>query len=103
MTVSEPPPSQYITSKPAEELKTYTRVEIAKHSTKGDAWMIIGQKVYDVTNFNHPGGFHSMSFYIGGEGTRRFLQRHSIEQLKVLDDRYLIGKVAAEPTEKITS
>merc|ERR1712179_721180 len=38
--------------------KVYTKEEVAKHTTKGDCWVILNDKVLDVTNFlsQHPGG-----------------------------------------------
>ncbi|GIW62642.1 MAG: hypothetical protein KatS3mg090_0468 [Patescibacteria group bacterium] len=38
--------------------KVYTMAEVAQHSSKSDCWMIIHDKVYDVTSFieKHPGG-----------------------------------------------
>ncbi|KAG2203627.1 hypothetical protein INT47_011721 [Mucor saturninus] len=30
---------------------TYTQAEVDKHNTKGDTWMIIHEKVYDVSTF----------------------------------------------------
>lgn len=45
---------QYLCGK----LKEYSRAEIAKHNKKDDCWLIIDDKVYDVTKFiaDHPGG-----------------------------------------------
>lgn len=30
--------------------------EILQHNTKDSIWLLIHNKVYDVTNFKHPGG-----------------------------------------------
>ena len=30
--------------------------EIFEHNTKDSLWLLIDNKVYDVTNFKHPGG-----------------------------------------------
>ena len=30
--------------------------EVFEHSTKESCWLLINNKVYDVTNFKHPGG-----------------------------------------------
>ena len=37
---------------------TYTLEEVSKHKKHGDAWMVIKNKVYDVSKFmdQHPGG-----------------------------------------------
>ena len=39
-------------------VKTFTKVDVAKHSKSTDCWMIIEDKVYDITKFinDHPGG-----------------------------------------------
>ena len=31
--------------------------EIFHHNTKDSCWLLIDRKVYDVTNFDHPGKF----------------------------------------------
>lgn len=40
------------------QAKTYSLSDVAKHATSTDCWMIISNKVYDVTSYipNHPGG-----------------------------------------------
>ncbi len=38
--------------------KTYTLSEVSQHSSAGDCWMIVSDKVYDVSDYisSHPGG-----------------------------------------------
>lgn len=38
--------------------KTFTKEEVGKHNTAEDCWIIVHNKVYDVTKFlsEHPGG-----------------------------------------------
>lgn len=40
------------------ELPTYTLLDVAKHNSPQDAWIIVAGKVYNVTQFaqEHPGG-----------------------------------------------
>ena len=40
------------------ELKQYSLLEVAEHNSKDDLWLVIDNKVYDVTKFllDHPGG-----------------------------------------------
>ena len=40
-----------------EQVRKFTKLEeIAEHSKPGDLWLLIHNKVYDVSNFKHPGG-----------------------------------------------
>ena len=40
------------------KLPHFTKEEIAHHNNEGSAWIILNDRVYDVTNFllEHPGG-----------------------------------------------
>lgn len=41
----------------ADGVKVYRLAEVMKHNGEGDAWMIIHNKIYDVSKWdNHPGG-----------------------------------------------
>ena len=38
--------------------KKYTKEDVGKHNKEGDCWIIIEDKVYDVSGYTeHPGGF----------------------------------------------
>lgn len=41
-----------------ESLPAYSSIEVAKHATREDAWLIVGGKVLDVSSWldDHPGG-----------------------------------------------
>lgn len=62
---------------------------MAKHNTKNDCWVIIDNKVYDVTSFldDHPGGAKAILLYGGKDAT---------EQFDMLHDRNVIPKYAPE-------
>ena len=47
-------------------LRDFKYSEIEKNYKAGQKWMILGEKVYDVTNFNHPGGQDILKPFIGG-------------------------------------
>ena len=43
-----------------------TREELAKHTTEDDCWILIHDKVYDVSNFkDHPGDFELLVEHSG--------------------------------------
>lgn len=52
----------------------YSVSEVAKHSTQNDCWLIIGNGVYNVTNylFVHPGGANQIIPYCGADATAVF-------------------------------
>jgi len=49
-------------------------LEVSKHTSKSDCWMVIDNKVYDVTKFlvEHPGGEDIMLDSAGRDATREF-------------------------------
>lgn len=53
---------------------TLDMAEIAKHSSANNCWLLINNKVYDVTSFlsAHPGGEGTITPYCGQEATRAF-------------------------------
>lgn len=59
--------------KPGEKI-TLNLTEIAKHNYTNDCWLIINNKVYNVTSYlsQHPGGTSAVAPYCGGEATRAF-------------------------------
>ena len=69
--------------------------EVALHCYPQDAWMVIYDKVYDVTEFlhEHPGGFDIMNEYIGYDASLAFRSvGHSEDAVTMLED-YLIGEL----------
>ena len=60
-----------------EDKKSYNLRKVAQHNTQNDCWTIIGDKVYDITNFipNHPGG-DVIANMCGVDGTEMFNNKH---------------------------
>ena len=58
--------------------------EVAKHNTAQDCWVILGGKVYDVTDFldDHPGGKKAILVYAGRDATEEFEMLHAPNVLK---------------------
>ncbi len=70
--------------------------EIAKHNTAADCWLIINNKVYNVTGYLsiHPGGTGTITPYCGKEATQAFNTKdigkpHSTSANNLLTDYYI--------------
>lgn len=80
------------------ELKTVTWEEVQRHNTKKDCWLVVDDKVYDVSKFipYHPGG-SILARYAGNDATDAFYAFHGEEPgspgITALP-RYLVGKLA---------
>ncbi len=54
-----PTPISTTTNEPTTATqKTYVMTDVAQHATRTDCWLVLEEKVYDVTSFiqEHPGG-----------------------------------------------
>jgi len=90
---------------------TLTPVEVAKHNSVSNCWLIINGNVYDVTNFlnSHPGGANTIIPYCGQEATAAFdskdrnpAQPHS-QTADALLANYYIGMLGqAVPPQNVT-
>ena len=82
-------------------VKVFTQSEVAAHNNPSDCWLIINNKVYNVTDFisKHPGG-KVIANYCGGEATEAFKTKggkgesHQSSALSVLESLYIgsLGK-----------
>lgn len=76
----------------------YTLSEVQQHSSLDDCWMVIFDKVYNITDFvyEHPGGDFILLEYAGRDATHPFLSsRHGSSAYKMLD-KYWIGILVDE-------
>jgi cytochrome b involved in lipid metabolism len=76
----------------------YTLSEVQQHSSLDDCWMVIFDKVYNITEFvnEHPGGDFILLEYAGRDATHPFLSsRHGSSAYKMLD-KYWIGILVDE-------
>lgn len=77
-------------------LREITIEELSKNDgVNGDLWVLIHNKIYDLTNFKHPGGKEILMDPIGEDRGDEFDSIHSPgvkEEMK----KYLIGKLKVE-------
>ncbi|KAI2606498.1 acyl-CoA dehydrogenase NM domain-like protein [Hypoxylon fragiforme] len=83
--------------------KTYTRAEVAKHTTEDSLWFVIDSKVYDATDFvdAHPGGESVLRQVAGQDATVSFYNLHRHEVLSKYED-LCIGTLEGEKPQVIT-
>ncbi|CAI7640901.1 unnamed protein product [Penicillium pancosmium] len=60
-----------------------TGAQVQQHRTRKSCWVIIGQTVYDITDFldEHPGGASILLQYAGSDATEAFESIHQAEIL----------------------
>nr|CAG4716354.1 unnamed protein product [Naegleria fowleri] len=81
-----------------QSLQYFTKEQVAKHNTEHDAWVIVHQHVYEITEFceTHPGGTDILLDYLGSDITHVLqeasLHKHSSSAYSMLK-RYLIGRL----------
>ncbi|XP_064087712.1 uncharacterized protein LOC135202306 [Macrobrachium nipponense] len=74
-------------------LDVYTLDEVSQHDSYNDCWIILYDKVFDVTQFmlDHPGGEDVIMEHAGRDATIAFRGvGHSVPALQALDE-YLVG------------
>jgi cytochrome b involved in lipid metabolism len=74
--------------------KGYTKADVASRNTTSNCWTIIGNKVYDLTQWvsRHPGGSSAIASLCGIDGTSRFRNQHGSSGRPSSElDRYYIG------------
>jgi cytochrome b involved in lipid metabolism len=82
----------------ATTLKKYALKEVAEHTDRKSTWLVIHDKVYDVTKFleEHPGGEEVLLEQGGKDATENFEDvGHSTDARTIMKD-YLIGELIDE-------
>lgn len=70
----------------------FSRDEVADHCEIHSCWIIVCDKVYDVTNFTreHPGGLDVIMEYAGSDATMAFMDKgHSKDAWMILSGYYI--------------
>ncbi|TNM91103.1 hypothetical protein fugu_003392 [Takifugu bimaculatus] len=84
------------------DVKYFTLEEIGAHNMSNDTWLVIHDKVYDITRFleEHPGGEEVLLEQAGGDATESFEDvGHSTDAREMLQ-QYLIGEVHMDDRRK---
>lgn len=78
-----------------EVLKSFTWEEIQQHNKENDCWIVLNDKVYDVTSHltEHPGGPAVILSRAGKNATRHFDQVGHSDKAYEWTKKYLVGKV----------
>ncbi|KAJ8143360.1 hypothetical protein OXX80_001087 [Metschnikowia pulcherrima] len=87
---------------PEEPLREYTLCEVRQHDLPDNLWMIIYNKVYDLTNFStsHPGGAEVLFDCGGVDATEAFEDvGHSKIACDMLEP-YLIGSIPSNDAKE---
>lgn len=78
-------------------MRYFKKEEISLHNSKNDCWVIIHNKVYDLTEFmkSHSGGFLPLQV-AGKDATNIFMSVHPLRAFELLEsknfnDKYFIG------------
>eukprot|EP00411_Alexandrium_monilatum_P099525 CAMPEP_0175799738 /NCGR_PEP_ID=MMETSP0097-20121207/86661_1 /TAXON_ID=311494 /ORGANISM="Alexandrium monilatum, Strain CCMP3105" /LENGTH=634 /DNA_ID=CAMNT_0017111015 /DNA_START=1 /DNA_END=1905 /DNA_ORIENTATION=+ len=78
-------------------MSSYTKEEVAKHTTKSDCWVILNDKVLNVTNFlsQHPGGELAILTFAGKDATAEFDMIHPPDVVGKYAPDAIIGVVGS--------
>ncbi|XP_028781102.1 cytochrome B5-like protein [Neltuma alba] len=71
--------------------KTYRKAEVSLHNKRTDCWIIIKNKVYDVTSYveEHPGG-DAILTHAGDDSTEGFYgPQHATRVFDMIEDFYI--------------
>merc|ERR1719217_1294153 len=75
---------------------SFTKEEVAKHNSKASCWVILHNRVLDVTTFlkDHPGGELAILTFAGKDATEEFDMIHPPDVIdKYLDKKSVLGSV----------
>ena len=49
-----------------DENKVFSSLQIRSHNTEGTLWLVLDGEVYDLSAFDHPGGYQILKEFAGG-------------------------------------
>ncbi|GJP37472.1 hypothetical protein CLOM_g12855 [Closterium sp. NIES-68] len=83
-------------AKEAKPTKVYSKEEVAAHNKRDDCWVIIKNKVYDLTSYvdEHPGGDAILN-NAGGDATEGFYGPQHASRVFDQVEEFFIGDLAS--------
>lgn len=77
-------------------LPSFTREQVGKHSSEADAWIIVKNRVFDVTKFvgEHPGGKQILLDVAGKDATSDFADVGHSDSAVATMKKFLVGGLA---------
>jgi len=87
-----------------DETKRIALKEVEKHTDKGSCWIVIHDKVYDVTKFleEHPGGEEVLLEQAGKDATEHFEDVGHSTDARTMMKEYEIGELNEEDKSNTT-
>ncbi|KAF7721958.1 hypothetical protein EC973_003896 [Apophysomyces ossiformis] len=82
-------------------MPVYTLEDVAKHNTKDDLWMVIHNKVYNLTEFTqeHPGGEEAIYDEAGRDATEPFEDIGHSDEAREMLEKYYIGDLNVQSSK----
>ncbi|VDM45118.1 unnamed protein product [Toxocara canis] len=76
-------------------LKKVTRAEVAEHNNNRSTWIVMSNKVYDVTKFldEHPGGCEVLLEQAGVDGTEAYEDVGHSTDAREMREGYLVAEI----------
>jgi cytochrome b involved in lipid metabolism len=98
-----PEPVAGSSSSSSSSSSKYTREQVAAHNTKDDCWIILHNRVYDITDFlaDHPGGRKAPLLYAGKDATEEFDLLHKPAIITKYGRSFLKGTIVAGAAAKL--
>ena len=78
--------------------KEYTLQEVSNHNKENDCWVVVNEKVLNLTNFlsDHPGGKKAILLFKGKDASEEFNMLHDPSVIeKYLEPEMILGKIKA--------
>ncbi|ORY98402.1 cytochrome b5-like heme/steroid binding domain-containing protein [Absidia repens] len=77
--------------------KVFSTADVNAHQSRGDLWVVVHNKVYDITEFvvEHPGGEEVLFDEAGKDATESFEDIGHSDEAREMLEKYLVGELDA--------